>query len=60
MVLLSSFLVQFVIFQTRLLSAVDVITWFIVHFIHAEDFSLSTKSNLKHSLPWSEHDMKQL
>ena len=25
--------------------------WFCMHFIHAEDFSLSTKSNLMHIVP---------
>ena len=72
----SSFLVQFVIFKnmftfgcwfhymlTVTVSWCYVITWewwFRMHFIHAEDFSLSTKSNLMHIAPWSEDDMKQL
>ena len=34
--------------------------WFRVHFIHAENFSLSTKSNLMHIAPWSEDDLRQL
>ena len=29
-----------------------------MHFIHAEDFSLSTKSNLMHIAPWSEDDLR--
>ena len=52
-----SFFEQFVIFKTCLLSAVVIIY---VHFIHAEDFLLSTKSSLMHIAPWSEDDMKQL
>ena len=31
-----------------------------VHFIHAEGFSILTKSNLMHIAPWSEDDMRQL
>ena len=27
--------------------------WFCMHFIHAEDFSLSTKSYFMHIVPWS-------
>ena len=34
--------------------------WFRVHFIHAENFSLSTKSNLMHTAPLSADDMRQL
>ena len=34
--------------------------WFHVLFIYAEDFSLSTESNLMHIAPWSENDMRQL
>ena len=34
--------------------------WFCVHFIHAENFSLSTKSNLMHVAPRSEDDLRQL
>ena len=34
--------------------------WFRVHFIHAENFLLSTKSNLTHIAPWSEDDLRQL
>ena len=34
--------------------------WFRVYFIHAENFSLSTKSNLLHIAPWSEDDLRQL
>ena len=34
--------------------------WFRVYFLHAENFSLSTKSNLMHIVPWSEDDLKQL
>ena len=34
--------------------------WFRVHFIHAENLSLSTKSNLMHVAPWSEDDLSQL
>ena len=40
-----------------------IITWewrFRMHFIDAEDFSLSTKSNLMHIAPWSEDDIWQL
>ena len=65
----SSFLVQFVIFKnmstfsrwchymlTLTISWCHVIIrewWFRVHFIHAKDFSLLTKSNFMHSAPWS-------
>ena len=68
-VCLSSFLVQFAIFKnaftlgrwyhyalTVTVSGCYIITrewWFHVHFIHAEDFSLSTKSNLIQILLWS-------
>ena len=64
-----SFVVQFVIFKnaftfgrwchdvlTVTVSWCYVITrelWFCMHFIHAEDFSLSTNSNLMHIAPWS-------
>ena len=34
--------------------------WFRVHFIHAENFTLSTISNLTHIAPWSEDDLRQL
>ena len=34
--------------------------WFCVHFIHAENFSLSTKSNLMHIALRSEDDLRQL
>ena len=34
--------------------------WSRVHFIHAENFSLSTKSNLMHIAPSSEDDLRQL
>ena len=34
--------------------------WFHVYFIHAENFLLSTKSNLMHIAPWSEDDLRQL
>ena len=34
--------------------------WFRVHFIHAENFSLSTKSNLMYIVPCSEDDLRQL
>ena len=31
-----------------------------MHFIHTENFLLSTKSNLMHVAPWSEDDLRQL
>ena len=34
--------------------------WFHMYCIHAENFSLSTKSNLMHITPWSEDDLRQL
>ena len=34
--------------------------WFCMHFIHAEDFSHLTKSNLMHIAPWSEDNLRQL
>ena len=34
--------------------------WFCMYFLHAENFSLSTKSNLMHIAPWSEDDLRQL
>ena len=34
--------------------------WFRVYFIYAENFSLSTESNLMHIAPWSEDDLRQL
>ena len=34
--------------------------WFCVYFLHAENFSLSTKFNLMHIAPWSEDDLRQL
>ena len=34
--------------------------WFCVHLIGAEDFSISTKSNLMHIAPWSEDDLRQV
>ena len=34
--------------------------WFRVYFIHAKNFSLSTKSNMMHIMPWSEDDLRQL
>ena len=72
----SSFSVQFMVFKNAFtfgrwshyalsvtVSWCYVITrewWFCVHFIHAEDFSLSTKSYLMHTAPWSEDDLRQL
>ena len=68
----TSFLVQFVILKnaftfgrwchyalTVIVSWCYVITqewWFRVHFIHAEDFSLSTKSNFMHIALWPNGD----
>ena len=34
--------------------------WFRMYFLHAENFSLSTKSNLMHIAPRSEDDLRQL
>ena len=34
--------------------------WFRMHFIHTENFSLSTKSNLMHIVLWSEDDLRPL
>ena len=34
--------------------------WFRVYFLHAENLSLSTKSNLMHIAPRSEDDLRQL
>ena len=38
----------------------EKVVWFRVYFRHAENFSLSTKSNLMHIAPWSEDDLRQL